>query len=286
MAHSTSISHVGDKLVVGQVDTSFLTATSRVLPGTAVLNGPVYIGATPQVGIARASCMIGPPLPGLSVPASLEVTGVANIFGSFNVVGNSIFTGAVTVTGVSIFNGARISNSSDLKNGIDIANPISICNSNNIVNGRLILSGIGDVASFMLITRAIASFKKGFDIPHPTKENHRLRYICVEGPSAEVYFRGELKDSSTIEIPEYWSNLVDKESIGVTLTPIRCHQELFVDRIEGNKIYVRNNASGPIHCYYMIFGERIDGEKNIPEYEGLTPNDYPGDNSEYTINGL
>jgi hypothetical protein len=36
----------------------------------------------------------------------------------------------------------------------------------------------------------------------------------------------------------------------------------------------------------VIFGERIDGERNIPEYQGLTPNDYPGDNDEYTINGL
>ena len=38
----SSISTIGDKLVVGQVDTSFLTGTGRVTPGTAVLNGPVY----------------------------------------------------------------------------------------------------------------------------------------------------------------------------------------------------------------------------------------------------
>jgi hypothetical protein len=174
----------------------------------------------------------------------------------------------------SIFNGNIISNGNVVVNGN--------INANGVVN----LQGIGNAAAYMQQTRAIASSKKGFDIPHPTKENHRLRYICVEGPSAEVYFRGKLKDASTIEIPEYWSNLVDKESIGVTLTPIRCYQELFVDRIESNKIYVRNNASGPIHCSYVIFGERIDGERNIAEYKGLTPNDYPGDNDEYIINGV
>ena len=174
----------------------------------------------------------------------------------------------------SIFNGNIISNGNVVVNG------------NISANGVVNLQGVGNAAAYMQTTRSIASSKKGFDIPHPTKENHRLRYICVEGPSAEVYFRGKLKDDFTIEIPEYWSNLVDKESIGVTLTSIGCYQELFVDKIEGNKIYVRNNASGPIHCYYVIFGERIDGEKNIPEYQGLTPNDYPGDNSEYTINGL
>ena len=28
---------------------------------------------------------------------------------------------------------------------------------------------------------------KGFDIKHPTKENHRLRYVCLEGPEGGVY---------------------------------------------------------------------------------------------------
>jgi hypothetical protein len=173
-----------------------------------------------------------------------------------------------------------------LFNGDIITNGNVVVNGNISANGIVNLSGVGNAASFMQETRTIANSKKGFDIPHPTKENHRLRYICVEGPSAEVYFRGKLKDKFVIEIPEYWSNLVDKESIGVTLTPIGCFQELFVDKIENNKIYIRNNASGPIYCSYTVFGERIDGEKNIPEYKGLTPNDYPGDNNEYIINGV
>jgi hypothetical protein len=85
MAHCTSISHVGDKLVVGAIDTSFLSGTSRIAPGTAVLNGPVVIGATGGLGVDRATCMIGPPLLGLAVPASLEVTGITNIIGTLNV---------------------------------------------------------------------------------------------------------------------------------------------------------------------------------------------------------
>lgn len=128
--------------------------------------------------------------------------------------------------------------------------------------------------------------KKGFDIPHPTKEDHRLRYICVEGPSAEVYLRGKLKDSNVIELPEYWRNLVDFETIGVTLTPIGHYQELFVDKIEwGIKIIVKNNSGAAINCDYTVFAERKDTTKNISEYKGLTPEDYPGDNREYVING-
>jgi hypothetical protein len=41
----------------------------------------------------------------------------------------------------------------------------------------------------------------------------------------------------------------------------------------------------PIDCFYHIIAERIDGEKLIPEYQGETPADYPGDNSEYSISG-
>jgi hypothetical protein len=128
--------------------------------------------------------------------------------------------------------------------------------------------------------------KKGFDIPHPTKDNHRLRYICVEGPSAEVYLRGKLKDETTINLPDYWKDLVDIETIGVTLTPIGHYQELFVDKIEwGTRIVVKNNAGSGINCSYVVFAERKDTTKNIPEYQGLTPADYPGDNKEYVING-
>jgi hypothetical protein len=169
----------------------------------------------------------------------------------------------------------------------------TVASGNVTVNGRvtinndLILSGVGNAASYMQTTRAIASSKKGFDISHPTKKNHRLRYICIEGPSAEVYFRGRIKDTNIIEIPEHWATLVDLESIDIYLTPIACYQELFVEKIEwGKRIIIKNNAGGAINCSYIVYGERVDGEKNIPEYEGMCPEDYPGDNTEYTINGL
>ena len=63
----TPIQHVGDKFIVGAVDTSFLDASSRILPGTGVLNGPVYIGMPFSVGLARANCMIGPPIVSIAV---------------------------------------------------------------------------------------------------------------------------------------------------------------------------------------------------------------------------
>jgi len=52
----------------------------------------------------------------------------------------------------------------------------------------------------------------------------------------------------------------------------------------GNQNYYQNNLGGPINCSFVVFAERKDAPKNIPEYKGLTPADYPGDNSEYNIN--
>lgn len=129
--------------------------------------------------------------------------------------------------------------------------------------------------------------KKSFDIPHPTKENYRLRYITLEGPDAEVYFRGKLRGESIIKLPDYWTGLVDVETIGVNLTPVGRWQELYVDKIEwGTQIVIKNNSGSQINCDYVVFGVRKDTTKNIPEYQGLTPNDYPGDNREYNINSI
>ena len=135
-------------------------------------------------------------------------------------------------------------------------------------------------------TYAIAQSKKSFDIPHPTKEDHRLRYICLEGPGAEVFYRGRMENTTTINLPDYWRELVDPDSIGVHLTPMGSYQDLFVEKIEwGTKVTVKNASGGPIRCSYVVFGERNDVERNIPEYQGSTPEDYPGDNSNYVING-
>jgi hypothetical protein len=127
---------------------------------------------------------------------------------------------------------------------------------------------------------------KGFDIQHPSKKNHRLRHICLEGPEAGIYIRGTLKDSNVIDLPSYWKNLIDPESITVHLTQIGHSQDLMVEKIEwGQKVMVKSNNGTSIHCYYEIKASRIDGEPLIVEYEGESPKDYPGDFSQFSISG-
>lgn len=278
MAHNTSISYVGDKLIVGALDTSFLTATSRLTPGTAVLNGPVFIGANAQLGIARATCMIGPPI-GLAVPASLEVTGVSNFLGPVTNI-----AGLLSVTAVSNFTGSVNINAVETKNGADLKNAINIGNDTGVFNGPAIFNSFvicdktiscnnliaaGRVqAQNGAFTTVAAPFKQ-FDIPHPNKKGMRLRHACIEGPEVGVYYRGKLENQNQIILPDYWNNLIDIETITVNLTPNNTYQELYVKNIEwGKVINIANNLSGPINCFYTVFAERKDVEKLVIEYEG------------------
>ena len=201
------------------------------------------------------------------------------------------------VNGNIIANGTIVANKAITCNGIVICNGVMknegavIHGSSSTMNGAVAmtatatLSGVGDMASYMTTTRGIAVSKKSFDIPHPTKKDHRLRYVCVETPKADVYVRGKLNGSNVINLPEYWKGLVDPDSIDVVLSPIGSFQELYVEDVQwGTKVVVKNSAGGPVNCSYVVYGERKDTESNIPEYKGLTEADYPGDNSQYIIN--
>ena len=141
--------------------------------------------------------------------------------------------------------------------------------------GPMQLTGVGNVATEIQLAKTLPA--KPFDIKHPNKEGQRLRHISLEGPEIAVYFRGKLKDSTIINLPDYWDGFVDKESITVNLTPVGSYQELFMEKIEwGKKIIIKNASGGPINCHYTVYAERIDMDKLIVEYEGDSPKDYPG----------
>ena len=128
------------------------------------------------------------------------------------------------------------------------------------------------------------SSKKNFDIPHPTKEGWRLTHSCLEGPEAAVYIRGKLINTNIIKLPEYWENLVDPDTITVSITPIGSYHNIFVKYFDSKEIVLESKENISVCCFYHIFGERIDTEKLIVEYEGDIE-DYPGDNTERSIAG-
>jgi hypothetical protein len=104
----------------------------------------------------------------------------------------------------------------------------------------------------------ISATNKSFVIDHPPKPNMKLRYGSLEGPENGVYVRGKLVDENIINLPDYWTGLVDDSTITVNLTPIGKKCNLFVDKIEQNKIYIKSGIFQKINCFYTVFAERKD----------------------------
>ena len=119
---------------------------------------------------------------------------------------------------------------------------------------------------------------KPFDIPHPSRDNHRLRYACIEGPEVGVYIRGRVKNEKVIILPKYWKNLVHEESITVQLQPIGAHQDIIIKRWDDEKIHLQSRGGMPINCFYHVYAERKDINPLIVEYEGDNCFDYPDPN--------
>jgi hypothetical protein len=111
------------------------------------------------------------------------------------------------------------------------------------------------------VNGSIVGTSKSFVIDHPTQTGKKLMHACIEGPENGVYFRGKSQDSG-IQAPEYWSGLVDIDSMTVDVTPIGPNQSIYVDRIEDNgDVYVGANTNEPLNYFYVIYGERKDIDK-------------------------
>jgi hypothetical protein len=219
--------------------------------------------------------MIGPPIPGVTAPVSLEVTGISNFAGITNTAGTINDVAVTNKLGFISKLGAEIQQSMKAIFGLKVNN------ANQITNGPKVCSAVAttpllraDVGRFGVcqadtgIFASVAAPFKFFDVPHPTKQKMRLRHSCLEGPEIGVYYRGRLKNSNVIELPEYWRGLIDAETITVSLTPHTFYQELYIKNIEwGCRINIVNNAGGPIDCSYIVYAERNDVNKLVIEYK-------------------
>jgi len=318
---SASDWYVGKRLFVGMAvpPAANLGIGPAEIRGSAFIEGPLDVGspifAPGESNVCISRCInpdaIPPPISLVkirnNIPAALPTDVIigdpAGPVGVTVFCGPSFFT--VTATTVSMieqlyfnFNVLRDEVSSmytDLSNKVFTGYKSELGIDQNFALALNVAPIIGDTTTTFLdhttelttlnATFGIAVSKKSFDIPHPTKEDHRLRHICLEGPEAEVFYRGRMENTTTINLPDYWRELVDPDSIGVHLTPMGSYQDLYVEKIEwGTKVTVKNASGGPIKCSYVVFGVRNDVERNIPEYQGLTPEDYPGDNDEYLVN--
>ena len=246
-----------DKIVVGTNDVSYVPPDTSPT-GTAVLNGPVYVGDTAAspgyeavMNIASNSASQNPfdLNPRCNASLALKVDGDSKLVG-------------------------------DGKTGVNAVHIVG----DLYVSGRTDSGWKGRLAGRF----AAADAKpKPFDLVHPTKgKGHRLRHACIEGPEVGVYYRGRLKESNVIELPYYWKDLVHSDSITVQLQPIGSNQNLVIQEFNNEFIVIAEDSTNTdlitdlstIDCFYHVYGERKDINPLIVEYEGETWQDYPDPN--------
>jgi len=128
------------------------------------------------------------------------------------------------------------------------------------------LNKIATTSTGATVFGLLTATTKSFTIDHPTKEGYKLRYGSLEGPENGVYVRGRLKGDNTIELPEYWKELVHEDSITVELTAIGKKQELWVVDFDNETVTVDSDAE-EINCFYIVYSERKDVDKLVTEFE-------------------
>jgi len=122
------------------------------------------------------------------------------------------------------------------------------------------------VGKTVTVSGNITGGSKTFNIPHPSpnKKKMRLVHACLEGPENGVYFRGRVRNVTEIELPDYWKDLVDIDSITVSLTPIGAHQNVIVKRWDDEKVHLQSDGL-PIDCFYQVYATRKDIEPLVIE---------------------
>ena len=256
-----------DKIVVGTNDVSF-TAPDQSPTGTAVLNGPVYVGktgASPGYEAVLNVTSNSASQDSLNQQPACSASLAIKADGNLTVAGDGKTANALLISGGS---------------SVDTIH----------VEGDMFVSGAVDCGNKGKLADRFATADakpKPFDIQHPTKgKGHRLRYACIEGPEVAVYYRGRLKESNVIELPYYWKDLVDENTITVQLQPIGSNQNLVIQEFNNEFIVIAEDSTNTdlitdlstIDCFYHVYGERKDINPLIVEYEGDSWKDYPDPN--------
>ena len=256
-----------DKIVVGTNDVSF-TAPDQSPTGTAVLNGPVYVGktsASPGYEAVLNVTSNSASQDSLDQQPACSASLAMKADGNLTVAGDGKTANALLISGGSSVDTIHVEGDMFVSGAVDCGNKGKLASRFSSADGR----------------------PKPFDIQHPTKgEGHRLRYACIEGPEVGVYYRGRLKESNVIQLPYYWKDLVDENSITVQLQPIGSNQNLVIQEFNNEFIVIAEDSTNTdlitdlstIDCFYHVYGERKDINPLIVEYEGKTWQDYPDPN--------
>jgi len=231
---------VGKQLQVGAGEAKALGKGTEMVRGAAYIEGPVQIGDDEAYDTITATVMIGRED---NTDTKEQPEESLHVKGNVKIEGDTDQTGDMEISGDMTIGGT-------MKSG------------------------------FATWSGSIVATTKLFDIQHPSKDGHRLAHGCLEGPEHAVYTRGRVcNGKNVIDLPEYWSGLVDFETLTVQLTSIGSHQNVIVKRISPmeRKIYLQAQGGMPVDAFYHIMAERIDSDKLVVEYEGNSVEDSPNE---------
>jgi len=219
----------------------------------------------PKIAIALSQAII----PNLSSPLQdlIEIKGGQTVSSSLMASNIPItISGNQVLTGVNLSSYATVANlfstGSNLDNKINnlsgfINNNVVFTTGNQTINGNLNISGN------LQITGHFSAASKSFLINHPTTIGKKLQYGSLEGPEHGVFVRGKTNEN-IINLPNYWSALVDENSISVNLTPINIYSNIYVVNYNNTRIITNGNNGN--YYFYTVYGERKDIPKLTVEF--------------------
>jgi len=231
---------VGKRLFVGNGKPEALGKGETEIRGSAYVEGPLQIGQDTDYSKVEATLMIGAEY---NSDSDSHPDKALKAKGNVEIIGDTDQTGNMEISGDMTIGGTM-------------------------------------KAGYATWSGSIVATTKLFDIQHPSKDGHRLAHGCLEGPEHAVYTRGRVcNGKNVIDLPEYWSGLVDFETLTVQLTSIGSHQNVIVKRISPmeRKIYLQAQGGMPVDAFYHIMAERIDSDKLVVEYEGNSVEDSPNE---------
>ena len=106
---------------------------------------------------------------------------------------------------------------------------------------------------------------KYFIEPHATDPSLVIKYIALEGPESGTYFRGKGRFQNgiaTIEVPEDFRMVTDREGLSIQVTPIGQMATVAVQSIDLDRIVVRGSRN--VEFFYTVNGVRRSFKNHVP----------------------
>jgi hypothetical protein len=134
--------------------------------------------------------------------------------------------------------------------------------------------GPARVSGTLTVDGNFSSANKFFVEPHPFDASKEIRYVSLEGPHAEVYFRGTAQVSqgvTRIAIPQDFRFVADPSTYSTLVTPVGAMATVAV-LSEGEEGVVVQ-ASRDVRIHYVVYAERqaIKNPNPIAENEHFRP---------------